>query len=202
MTKPNAIQILIAWLAVTVILTVILCSCSVHKNISQSKSVTTADLDYLKDSMLQVQKELAITYEKKLDEARKNKVEFAAPCPTMPNIDSACNHDSLVQVIRAQNDLLQSMQNEIEVNADGSFKAKGRIQFLNTEWKKSESEKSSWENKYDSLYKVHSEEKAQVVTVTEIKDKIVKRTFIPWWVWLICAGVLVVGWKLGKIKFV
>lgn len=171
---------------------------TVHKEEINRDSIFQKQID----SLLQVQKETVIIYEKKWEEARKNKVEFDNPCPTMPNIDSSCNKDSLVQVIRAQDQLLQSMDNEVRLNADGSINAKGRIKYLNTEWTRSEQEKSFWQQKYDSLNKVHSEEKVQVVERVVTKDKQVTRWQLSLLFILIAfvAGCFFWNWKGNTLK--
>lgn len=174
MTKPNAIQILIAWLAVAITITVILCSCTSTKYIDRVSIKTDTTAVHERDSILQVKKEDSVYYKNVIESMSNNDVQFR-----------------------------DTGSVKIEYRDNGSIKSiEGNVKSLNSKLLKSQTEINIWKTKYDSLAQVRTKDSIQVKTdykTVEIKKKV---TVFPWYFWLVCVAVLVVGWKLGKIKFV
>lgn len=122
----------------------LLASCSSQKHITTQETRVDSSVYHVRDSFNLVIKSLTTSYEKKLIEARKTSVRFETiPCPEQViNIDSACNKDSLIAKIKQQAKYINSLQNTVKVNADGSTEYTGRIAEVQTSLDKTESELS------------------------------------------------------------
>jgi hypothetical protein len=89
----------------------------------------------------------------------------------------------------------------IEYFPDGSISViEGQVRTLSNRLNKSQSETGIWKMKYDSLIQVKTKDSAQVKTEYQ-KEVITKKvSVIPWWVWPLLAGMLIIGYRFSKIK--
>lgn len=151
----------------------VLClSCTSTKYIDRVQIKTDSSAVHERDSILQVKKEDSVYY--------KNVIE------SMSNNDVVFRDTGSVK---------------IEYRDNGSIKSvEGNVKSLNSKLLNSQTEISIWKTKYDSLAQVKTKDSIQVKTEFKEVTKEKKVSFLPWWLILIAAGVLIVGWRLGKIQ--
>lgn len=86
-----------------------------------------------------------------------------------------------------------TIRNTVTIH-DGNIEASGRIISASVSKTFYSSLLASKDRTIDSLSKVKAKETVKVVT--EYKDRTVKKTFIPWWVWLI--GLVLLAFNFRK----
>lgn len=89
----------------------------------------------------------------------------------------------------------------IKYRSDGSIEeVRGNLKSVTSRYSKSQQEAAYWKSVADSISRVKSRDSTRVKKEyyhVETKKKV---TVLPWWLFLVAACVLIVGWKLGKIK--
>lgn len=100
--------------------------------------------------------------------------------------------DSLRRIIQDQAELLASMENEVQIMADGSIKAKGQLQsaFFTSSQKDKEITRLRAVN--DSLLQVARVDTAGKKTDHFTGSQVVKRSWGPW-LWILVAASFVAG---------
>lgn len=78
----------------------------------------------------------------------------------------------------------------------------GRVKSIKTQSDFNQKEAIHWKQLYDSLTHVERKDSVTVKTNIIYKDKIVKKQFIPWWIWvlLIIAGLLWLNERFNIVK--
>lgn len=114
--------------------------------------------------------------------------------------DSAALQEKISQLSENTVIFQDTGSTRIEYYPDGQLKVvEGRLRSVSSKLASEAARAVYWQTRYDSLasreVKDSVSTRVEYVTVT----KTVKRSFIPFWVWLIAAGVLIVGWRMGKI---
>lgn len=207
MKKPIMIASRIpVWVIITLFIAeVIICSlcsgCKTTKDIQTAKA--TFDSTYIKksDSLLKINSRLKTTYEKQISDLKKNTVKFVnpPPCPTV-KIDSTCNQDSMVKIIRQLEAIIASQKNTIKVNADGSYELQGQLRSFQLLQDRKEKQVDSMTIDYNSLQRFKDSVAASKTTVTTSTVKKIKRSFLNsfgFWALLFIAG-LVTGYIIRK----
>lgn len=94
------------------------------------------------------------------------------------------NTDSVMKVISALN-------NKVNFYADGSFSAEGKIKSAMRQRDKLQELLVQKDKAIDSVSALKQKTEIKIETRTEYKDKVVKRTWFPWWLLLVAytAGV-------------
>lgn len=148
-------------------------SCHATKYIDRIQIKSDSSAVHERDSILQVKKEDSVYYKNVIESMSSNDVVFR-----------------------------DTGSVKIEYRDNGSIKSvEGNVKYINSKLLNSQTETSIWKTKYDSLSQIKTKDSIQVKTEFKevVKDK--KVTVFPWWLILVAAGVLIVGWRLGKIKF-
>ena len=194
---------LFGWVClVTIILLLWMCfGCNTQKHINTE--IKSSDITDIKerDSLIAVLRSEISELTNEINQLRYAGVSFQDRCDTAALrrilteglVDKAVIDDYLKQ--------LNDCSNEVEIAADGSIKAKGKLKeaFIKEEiYKKAI---ARWEQKYDSLAKVKQKEVVRVVTKTEKVDRNVKRSFFGQW-WLFPAGMIFMAVIIYRRKIV
>jgi hypothetical protein len=168
----DVIKLIVVWVLLTTSL--FLLSCSSSRKISKQTTGTDSTRVHVIDSMLQIYR-----------------------------IDSA-GWANMIEMLSENTIIFQdtgSTRTVIEYYPDGNIKkVEGDLKTVTAKFNKSLSETYYWKSRYDSLAQHSSKDSVRYITQTVTVNKNTKTRVLPWWIWIVCAGVLIVGWRLGKIK--
>ena len=122
-------------------------------------------------------------------------------CPKIvfPSGTAMLNKDSIQQLVTDLNNAIEGLQNKLQINADGSVLAEGRLKDARYSHQKLLKIISEWQRKYDSLSRVKKEDKQQVITETVVKTEKTKTSFLNFW-WLFFCGIPVGAILVLKFK--
>lgn len=196
MTKPNAIQILLAWLAVAITITVVLCSCKTTKAVTQTKTEYDSTAIHQRDSLsLEIKKQSEL-HKRELEEIRNTGVTFQPNCDTVI-IDANCNYDSAMRIINA-------LKNSVRINKDGSIEAIGK---LSGAYSNLQSLSKQFDSLNSSYYLLQKEHEDSLTALHKLRDEYaLNRTSKPAGIfsaltWMLIITALIGGGVLGyKLK--
>jgi len=188
MKKYIPFEILVAVLII-LLLIIANISCKTTKHIVSDTTKYDSTAIRKADSLSIEISKLSQSYEKLKTEAAKTKIVFQdVPCPDVV-IDSTCNTDSLVKLIRQQEKYIRSLKNTVKVNADGSYELQGQVKEFQASLDKVEKETSNLYIENVKL-KITKDSLATALSkATSHTEKKVKRTFMGQW-WLFPAGMI------------
>lgn len=176
----------------------LLSSCRTTKDIS----VNTAQSDSLYRARMEDSLKMLATYrenyEKMVQTFNETGVVFdPEPCPPIDSIYALLDSAGKIQY---ENILLRekiaSVSNKLEVAADGSIKAEGRISSYKRTQQSLEREISNKDSTIEILQKKVSEQEAQLSTKQTEKIVHVKRSVFPGYWWFGLLVTLIGGWVL------
>ena len=176
--------------ALTLILIVLLAvCCTSQKHIVTDTTKYDSTAIRKSDSLSLEINKLTQSYEKLKTEAAKTKIVFQdVPCPDVV-IDSTCNQDSLIKLIRQQEKYIKSLKNTVKVNADGSYSLQGQVKEFQISLDKVENETGILYTENIKL-KATSDSLAFELTKSHtVVDRKVKRSFLGQW-WLFPLGMI------------
>lgn len=175
-------------------------SCKVTKDVATEKIIVDSSYKRKFDSSIAVNSRMKSSYERQITDLKKNKVQFqkCPPCPAV-HIDSTCNKDSMVKIIRQLEAIVASQKQKIKINADGSIEAEGQIASISADMQKIESENHRLDMEL-AIKKQYTDSLEQQVThLKQASQSHTKRSLLNFW-WLLVIG-LVGGWVIrSKIK--
>lgn len=147
------------------------------------------------DSLNRVHEATIAMYERMIHDSTSTDVVFEnKPCPNIDSIYSILDSAGKARVeIWKKDQQINDLRNKLKVNADGSFEAEGRIKSYRTTTEKYIQENSTLRHEKDSLNNVIKTKDDQLSKTADAKTTVVKKTFIPWWIWVII-GVLALVW--------
>lgn len=167
-------------LIIIFLISILLYSCHTSRDVVKTVVKIDSTAYHKFDSLHEAYKLDSIAYENTISLLNQNNITFECPpCdstgePTIITFDSA-------GVIR---------------------RIEGRVKSIKTQSDFNQKEAIHWKSLFDSL--THVERKDSVTVKTEIKyqEKVIKKTFIPWWLWvlLILAGILWLNERFGIVK--
>lgn len=170
-------------------------SCSTVKEVT--KEVVKYDSSYIRktDSLNLQLISLKTKYEKLKVDASKTGVIFKdVLCPDV-KIDSSCNQDSLVKIVKQQQEYIKSMSNTIKVNADGSKEFRGQIESFSQDIYNLEVTLNQMEFDNMNLRQVNDSLSAEINKFNSHTDISIKRKwFTGFGMWII---FLVIGYVVG-----
>ncbi len=142
-------------------------SCRPTKEIIKTEIRIDSSAVHKYDSLYHAYKLDSTAYENTISLLNQNNVTFECPpCDSSGN-NTIVEFDSMGVIRRVE----------------------GRIKSLKTQSNYSQKEAANWKHLYDSLSHVERKDSVTVSTEIEYREKIVKRSFIPWWLWiLVIAG--------------
>lgn len=85
--------------------------------------------------------------------------------------------------------------NTVIVKEDGTIEATGKIKSLTVATNKLTKLIEQKNLIIDSLSKLKQTERVEYKTKTEYKDRVIKRSFIPLWIWIVMAGLLIFSFR-------
>lgn len=187
-------------LLIPVIAIAMLSSCHVSRNVSTAHQTVDSVAKSSYDSLQHVYEATVAFYEKITHDSTTTDVVFENdPCPNIDSIYAILDSAGKVRFeVMLKDQQIKELKNKLKVNADGSFEAEGRIKSYRTTAEKYINENASLRHEKDSLNRVIKSKEDQLSKVSDTKTIVVKKTFIPWWLWLII-GVLAVLWLYGLI---
>lgn len=173
-------------------------SCTSEKQVlSRQLTETRSTLASAQDSLAVLTREAA-RLESELRELQYSILQFdESPCPEIriPEGAALLNADSVNRLIADLNAALSGANNELQVYADGSFKAQGRIARFQQDLSRTIRQLQEVTRQRDSLAASRKDAKTEEKIVYRDREKIVERTVFPWWFWLIVGVALWLGWK-------
>lgn len=192
-------------ICISVVVVVVLNSCAGTKEVV--KTVSIVDSSYAKkyDSVTKRFSEMRASYQRQLNEAKKSQVKFEkVPCPpSIINIDSLCQFDSLVKIIVQQENYIKSLKNKVTVLADGSVQYEGQIKSAKAETQRAEQSRNYIEQRFYDSTRVSDSLRRELSKKDSLSSKEIKRGF-PWYGWIamfICfMGGLYLGVKYSSQK--
>ena len=189
MKKVNALLLTILLLMVLFVTTCILAGCTSTKQISKSSTKVDSTASKEKDEEIRVLKAENDRLNAEINRMQYSTVVFdSTKCPpTQLIIDSTCNVDSVKQVLERQ------FQNQVKIYSDGTIEAKGNLKSANFQLLQQIKLAQEKSKLADSLSKALTAEKANVKKVVEVKEKEVKRTVFPGFMW----GLLLIAFGGG-----
>lgn len=180
--KNKHISVLLAILVILLFLaTCFLTSgCGYQRKLQKLSHEKDSVVTSIRDSTSHVISEIKKTHDSETKQLKNTIAEFDyTPCPDVV-IDSNCNKDSLVKIIRILEARVREQNSTIKVNADGSYELQGKIRSLNFINEFFSKENDVLWKRNDSLSKVKQENKTQVTETVKTKDVQTKVKF-PWW---------------------
>lgn len=173
-----------------------LASCHISRNV-QTESV---NIDSIVNSVKKQSKvsfdSLQVEYKRHLAELTNIGATFT-PCPPSSVPDSILNLlDSAAKyriMLWQKDQKIQALNHVLKVNADGSFETTQQVSSLQIAKSKTEDENIALHHSLGLLEVQLDSSKAELKREQESKSKVVKETFIPWWMWLV-AGLGFVLW--------
>lgn len=192
--------------AVALLLTALfLASCTSQKQIlTRQLTETRSTLASAQDSLAVLTREAA-RLESELRELQYSILQFdESPCPEIriPEGAALLNADSVNRLIADLNAALSGANNQLQVYADGSFKAQGRITRFQQDLSRTIRQLQEITRQRDSLVASRQDAKTEEKIVYRDREKIVERTVFPWWFWLIVVAGIWLGWRIrGAGKF-
>jgi transcription elongation factor Elf1 len=193
------------WWGVVIFIVISFTGCGVSKK-SVRRQLIQKDSSYSKvvDSLMSVKKLDSVHYETLLKQTRESGVIFdQTKCPPLVNIDSACNRDSAIKVIRILQGQLEAAQNTVEFYENGVLKkATGKIASANVKVESLQKEISDYKRQIDSLVNIKSKVEVKTETKIETKDRYVTRWSLSFLFILIAfiLGCIFWNWKGNGIK--
>lgn len=178
----------------------LLSSCRVSRNVSTSRQTVDSVARSSFDSLQHVYEATIAFYERMTHDSSTTDVVFEnEPCPNIDSIYAILDSAGKARFeVMLKDKQIRELKNKLKVNADGSFEAEGRIKSYRTTAEKYIQENSSLRHEKDSLTQVIKTKDDQLSKTAEVKMLVVKKTFIPWWIWLIII-ILGVLWIYGLI---
>lgn len=178
----------------SILVAAILFSCHSTKNVQASR--TEQDSSWIKLAT-KLESENGILKEENqrlIKESSETGIVFeSVPCP---NIDSLLTLDSAGRENARRE--ISSLQNELEISADGTIKAKGSIKSYKQSAERLERELSSRDAAIQRLRTERDSLAVQTHKEVETKTVVKKVQFIPWWMFVI-AGLGYLIFALGII---
>lgn len=176
--KRNNLEAAINWLALlgSICLLLMAASCATVKEVVKTETKIDSAAARQRDSLLFESIKKEAEYKKQLKEASKTSVLFkeAPPCPDV-KIDSTCNRDSLVKIIKQLQAVNANQRNTIKMNADGSWQAAGQIAALYRHEDRIATEYTRLYNEHVDLKNVTDILATQYTLLQQKKSKMLKR---------------------------
>jgi hypothetical protein len=172
------------------------------KNITKTSTDQQVSEKKISDSLTRVITDMKARYESEKKESEYTGIKFqdCPPCAAV-TIDSTCNSDSLVKIIRILESVIISKSNELSVAADGSIKASGQLKSYFVSKEKTEKKLLEVQHTNDSLRQVINQQDKQTKTTT-VEKIVEKKRGWPWWIWIVAVIIFISGcvfWqKFGK----
>lgn len=188
------------------ILFILATSCHTSRSISTDHSTVDSVSKSKYDSLNRVHEKTVAEFQSfKHDSTTTDVIFDNDPCPNLDSLrlilDSA-GKANLDKFISSTEEQIRVLKNKLKVNADGSFEAEGRIKSYRTTNEKINQENVRLSHERDSLNRLVKEKEDQLSKTADSKKTVVKKTFIPWWLWglIILLGVLWLNERIGIIK--
>lgn len=163
---------------------VVLFSCRTTKEITKTEIRTDSTAVRKYDSLYRVYRLDSASFQNTLNLMNENFVTFECPACGDSSDNTVIEFDSLGFIKRVE----------------------GRVKSIKTQSDLNKRESYYWKTMYDSLTHVQRKDSVTVKKEIEIREKIVKKTFIPWWVYLVLAiaGILWINerFRIFKIPFI
>lgn len=160
-------------------ITLLLFSCTSTKNIQTQQSNTDSLYKARMEDSLRLLAAYRESYENVIANLTETGVVFEnEPCPNLDSIFSVLDKENRARVdsvIAKENIKVKSLSNKLEVAADGSFKAEGRIAAYKRTEEKYQKEIQAKDFAIDLLNKRLKEKEVELSKKTETKVKDVKR---------------------------
>lgn len=182
-----------------------LMSCRTSKNITSQQSNTDSSFREAADDSFRLLAAYRENYERVLKQLTETGVIFENdPCPNLDSIFSVLDKVNKARVdsmISKENIKIKSLTNKLEVAADGSFKAEGRIAAYKRKEETYEKEVREKNDTIDILKKSLREKEVELSKKVEIRERIIEKKFIPWWIYLVMVGAAGLVWVVrGRMK--
>lgn len=172
----------------------LLLSCNSSKNLQRNESKTDSTWYWKAQELnIDIQKLRQENQQLQLETSKGDIVFESQPCP---NIDSLLSLDSAGRENAKRT--IGQLQNQLEVAADGSFKARGAIKSYKTSNEKLTSELQLRESIIADLQKRLAEDSGHAKTEIVVKTVEKKVQFIPIWL-VVLAGI---GWLLSAVGLI
>lgn len=176
-----------------IFMALLLFSCRTVKNIETLKVEVDSTAIRERDSLIEVNKLTTSAYENLVRSMSESDIVFE--CPPCDSFQTEGLHPNE----EGKKRIAGTINNKLEFYPDGTLKsAEGRIKSARSLAERNEQTAHYWQQQYDSLFQVKQRDTTTVKTNIQYVDREVKRTFIPWWIWVI-AGLGYVAWAYKLI---
>lgn len=155
-------------------------SCNSTKKIAETKILVDSTAIRERDSINQVRKEDSASYTSMLKSIIESQVQFENDCPPCDSSGTPVKPATV---------------NRLEYYPDGTLKAaEGRIKEGTSKVNYWQQQAMSLKSSYDSLQRVRSRDSTNKTVSIQEKIVVKEKRFIPWWVWLMLFGSVVIVW--------
>lgn len=171
-------------------------SCHVSRQIETSHAQSDSLVNRVRDSARFVINHLNYEHEQQIKQITTSGITFnPEPCPDLRsyratldsigkiNFDIAVKKDSIIQTLR----------NKVSIDKNGAIKAEGAISAAYRTNSMITEENTRLAKINDSLWTVHDSDVVRLNKVADVKEIVVKKTFIPWYMYVI-AGIGFLLW--------
>lgn len=179
-------------------------SCKVSRNIQTASTNVDSVVSHVKDSMESVRVRETTELRKMLEEMTSSGVTFVVDsCPERDRIYALL--DSTGDKMRLE-ERLKSLSNKVTISEKGAITAEGNIKAAYFTNSKLQEENYRKELEIDSLHREIDSSNVKYNRLAETKSQVVKKTILPWWIWILAPVGIVFGWivksRLSKPKIV
>jgi len=177
------------------ITTALIISCKTSRNIQSTVTTTDSTRTHLVDSFTRVLADETARHQQEIHEITSSGVTFDnTPCPDLDSLKILLDSAGVANMELWEKDQqIASLKNQVKINRDGSIEASGKIKSAFLTADRMANEANYWHRSSDSLKAANDSLNEQLSKKEVVKEKIVERTFIPWWMF----GLLVVALFLG-----
>lgn len=171
-------------------------SCHVSRQIQTSHAQSDSLVTRVRDSARFVINHLNYEHEQQIRQITASGVTFnPTPCPDLSAVRASLDSIGKVNFDLAikKDSVIQALRNKVSIDRNGAIKAEGAITaaYRTTSMITEENTRLSKVN--DSLLAVHAVDSLKLSKAVDIRYISVKKTFIPWWMYVI-AGLGFVLW--------
>lgn len=183
------------YVIVTISVMFMFMSCHVSRQIQTSHSQSDSLVTRVRDSIKQVVNHLEFEHEQQIRQITASGVTFnPTPCPDLSAIRASLDSMGKINFDNAvMKDSLKMLRNKVSIDRNGAIKAEGAITAAYRTNSMITEENTRLAKINDSLWVVHDSDVFKLHKVADVKTLVVKKTFIPWWLWCI-AGLGFVLW--------
>lgn len=178
------------------LLIIFLTSCHVSRQVATSTTTENTDIKHLRDSFAFVINHLNYEHEQQIRQITASGVTFnQTPCPDLRSFRASLDSIGKVNFDAAitKDSIIQSLRNKVSIDRNGAIKAEGAISAAYRTNSKIIEENTRLAKANDSLWSVHDSDQLKLSKVQDVKTVVMKKTFIPWWMWCL-AGLGFVLW--------